>query len=350
MIEKLELFNFRCYDYKKIDLKTGINIIVGDNASGKSSLIEAIHVLGTCKSFRTHLDKDMIMFDKDFYSIFSIVRDKSITLSYLNGEKKINIDNNYVKTLSKYIGTLNVVLFSPEDLNIIKGEPKNRRKFIDVCLSQIDKEYLETLIDYNKILKERNELLKKIEFDGRNLEKNDDILLELYTDKLIEKAYVIVLKRKEFLEQINDEVDHKMKLMKEDEKVSLIYKPSVELINIGEEIKKNKLMDLYCKRSSVGPHKDDFEVALNNKNASSFSSQGQQRTITIAIKLAYAEILKKLNKSCIIMLDDVYGELDQKRQKDLIKMIDVNNQVIISTTTLDCIEKNILEKSNIIRI
>ena len=145
MIEKLELFNFRCYDYKKIDLKTGINIIVGDNASGKSSLIEAIHVLGTCKSFRTHLDKDMIMFDKDFYSIFATVRDKSITLSYLNGEKKINIDNNYVKTLSKYIGTLNVVLFSPEDLNIIKGEPKNRRKFIDVCLSQIDKEYLETL-------------------------------------------------------------------------------------------------------------------------------------------------------------------------------------------------------------
>lgn len=350
MINTIELYNFRCYKYKKVLFKQGINIIVGDNASGKSSIIEAIHVLCTCKSFRTHVDRDLVNFESDFYSIISNMENRTIIFSYLNNEKKINVNNEYVKTLSKYIGTTNVVLFSPEDLNIIKGDPKSRRKFIDICLSQIDKNYLESLIEYNKLLKERNELLKKIDFNGKNLDSNNDTLLDLYSNALIEKAIIVINKRNEFLEQLNQEVNKKMKLMNKDEKVLLTYKPSSSEDSIKKNMSDNKMMDLYSKNTSVGPHRDDFEIVFNDKKASSFSSQGQQRTIVLAIKLAYAELINRMNKECIVMLDDVYGELDNTRQKDIIKMIDTNNQVIITTTTLSCIDKNILEKSNIINI
>ena len=350
MIKTLELYNFRLYNYRKFDLNKGINIIVGGNASGKSTLVEAVYVLGTCKSFRTHYDTEILRFNQQFYSVVSTTDQGNISISYCDGEKKINVNDSNVKTMSKYIGTVNVVLFSPEDLNIIKGDPKTRRKFLDVCISQIDKEYLDNLIEYNRILKERNELLKKIDYKGLILGKNDDLLLELYSKVLSEKAITIIRKRNDFLSNLNVIVKEKLKEIVSNEIVEITYKPFVNDDEIENKFFETKTLDLYTKRTNIGSHKDDFEICLNSKKAASYASQGQQRTIAIAIKLAYAEILKRLNKECVVILDDVYGELDPERQKNIIKMLDLNNQILITTTTLSCIEKDIIDKSKIIKI
>ncbi len=350
MLNQLDLYNFRCYDYKKIDFSKGINIILGENASGKSSIVEAIYIIGTCKSFRTYNDRDIIKFNKDFYSVIANTDEGLISVMYSKGEKRVSLNEQNIKSLSKYIGIINTVLFSPEDLKLIKGDPKNRRRFLDVCISQNDKEYLETLIEYNKILKERNELLKQLDYNGTNLDKNNEIMLDIYSETLINKAKVLIIKRREFLIELQKIVSEKMRLMNKSEEVKVIYTPNVSENELSEEFKRKKQQDLFTQTTNFGPHRDDFDIYVNEKRADSFASQGQQRTITLALKIAYASLLQQKNKKVIMILDDVYGELDEKRQKDLIKMLDLNTQIIITTTTLNSVDEEILNKSKVIKL
>ena len=354
MIKSICLFNFRCYEYIKILLENKINIIIGKNATGKSSIIESIYLLGTSKSFRTNTDTDMIKFESEFYSVIAETNVGKIVYSNNKGEKKITINDEVIKSASKYVGTVNVVLFSPEDLKLIKDEPKYRRKFLDICISQINKEYLISLMEYNKVLKERNELLKQIEESSylneefNKSEKYD--LLEMYTKVLVEKGKKLIKYRKEFVEKLDLETNIKVKNIKKEENVSLLYAPNVSINDYETEIKKRIKHDIYLKTTTCGPHRDDFQIILNEKNASDFGSQGQQRTIALAIKLGYSEILKKEKEDVIIMMDDMFGELDDERQRELMNIFNEDFQIIVTTTSEKYIDKEIINKSNVIKL
>lgn len=344
-LEKLKLENFRCFDKYELEIDDKINIFVGNNAVGKTSIVEAIHCLGLAKSLRTKTDQELIQIGKE-YSIVKgnfKIDDKSteITFSITTKGKKIIKDNKPYSNLSEYIGYINIVVFSPEDMEIIKGSPATRRKFLDSNISQISSIYLKSSIKYKRLLKERNELLK-------NINKNNNNLLEIYTKELMSEAKVIIEERTKFVEKINPYLKAKTTSISEDKEDSeMVYIPSVELNNIEQAFEESLANDLLYKTTSKGPHRDDFILKMNNLDASSFSSQGQQRTLVLGLKLALAEIISLESDNILIILDDVFSELDFIRQNQIINLLDNNNQIFITTTSIENLTTKILEGSSI---
>ena len=347
-ISHVNLKNFRCFKNKSIQLSKKINVLVGKNAIGKTSIAEAIYYTGCCKSPRTSLDKELIKKDEEYFIIeLSTVtdgeEDRLKIINNLKGKKVFKNEKIFLK-LSDYIGEFKVVLFSPEDLRLVKGEPEIRRRFLDLFISQIDKKYLNSLIRYKKILKQKNEYLKN------EVSQIDRIYLKTLVKALAIEALVLIDKRKEYINAINEVFNTKLLTISGNKEYGkLLYKPNTNMENLIDVFMENIEADILMKTTLKGPHKDDFEFIINGDKASSFASQGQQKSLALTLKLSQSEIYKKKSDKIVIILDDVFGELDNERQNNIIELLSEDVQIIITTTTTaEGLSEKVKETSKVI--
>lgn len=335
MIKKIELKNIRLFKDNSFDFNKNIVIFKGKNAIGKTTILESIYFSILLKSPRTNNDSELISFNEKF-GVIKVFSNKEYKV-VINEAKKAFINNLEIKVLKEYIGLNNVVMFSPNDLELINGSPSYRRKFLDINISQISRQYINTLNEYKHILKMRNDILKS--------ENIDRILLDITTKKLIDLAKIIIKFRYEFIKEINDNLVNLSK-----DKIVIEYSPSTSLKTIEDDFNKSLDNDIFNKLTNKGPHRDDIKFLINNKDAI-YASQGQIRTICLSIKLALISIIKKYKKNNpIVLLDDVLSELDIERKNKLFEILDGNYQIFISTTELDNIKKELLDKAQIIEL
>lgn len=312
------------------------NIFYGDNAQGKTNILEAVYLSGTTKSHRGTKDKDMIQFGANESHIETIVEKNGIKYQIdmhlkKNSPKGIAINKIPIRKASELFGIINIVFFSPEDLNIIKNGPGERRRFIDLELSQLDKVYLNNLSNYNRIVNQRNHLLKEIDYNKGALETLDiwDIQLIQYGNKIIER-------RQKFIEEINKIISniHK-KLTGNREDIKIVYEPSNGALSFEQALLKNKEKDLRIKSTSVGPHRDDIAFFVSDIDIRKYGSQGQQRTAALSLKLSEIELVKQsIHDTPVLLLDDVLSELDKHRQNYLLDSIH-DIQTLITCTGVD---------------
>ena len=335
-INSLKLKNFRNYDLLNLELSEQTNIFYGDNAQGKTNILESLYLCGTTKSHRGTKDKDMIQFGKDESHIEVKVEKRGITYQIdmhlkKNKAKGIAINRIPIKKASELFGILNVVFFSPEDLNIIKNGPAERRRFIDLELSQLDKVYLNDLGNYNRIINQRNKLLKDISFNSGLKDT-----LDIWDIQLIEYGEKVIQARKKFVSDINEIISeiHK-KLTGNQEKIEVIYEPNTGGQSLGDVIQRNRERDLRMMSTTSGPHRDDICFQVDGIDIRKFGSQGQQRTAALSLKLSEIELVKMLTKDKpVLLLDDVLSELDKHRQNYLLDSID-DIQTLITCTGVD---------------
>ena len=357
IIKSLELSGFRNYENLKIDFSSGTNILYGDNAQGKTNILEAIFVSATTKSHKGSKDKEIINFGRDEAHIRTIL-DKNgaeyrVDMHLRSSRSKgIAIDGQRLKRASDLIGMLNVVFFSPDDLSIIKNGPSERRRFMDMELSQLDSIYLNSLSKYNKLVVERNKVLKDLYEHPEN-----NVLLDVQDKQLIEYGSVIIKAREKFLRDLNEIISpiHE-KLTGGKELLSVYYEPNVEVKDFEKRLASARKKDIYVKQTTVGPHKDDFSFIIKRGadeegiDIRKYGSQGQQRTASLSLKLSEIEIVKRSKKeNPVLLLDDVLSELDSNRQNYLLSTIG-DIQTIITCTGLDEFVNNRFEIDKLFRV
>lgn len=336
IVKSLKLKNYRNYNLLNIEFDSKTNILYGDNAQGKTNILEALYLSGTTKSHRGTKDRDIIQFGNDESHIEMFIEKDGIDFQVdmhlkKNSPKGIAVNKIPLKRAGELFGIIHFVFFSPEDLNIIKEGPAGRRRFIDLELSQLDKVYLNSLSNYNRIINQRNSLLKDMYREEHLAETLDiwDIQLVQYGNKVIEE-------RKKFIDKMNgiiSKIHFHLTGGKED--IKLVYEPSVGSMTLEQALKKNRERDLRMKSTSVGPHRDDICFMSGNIDVRKFGSQGQQRTAALALKLSEIELVKELIKDTpVLLLDDVLSELDKNRQNYLLDSIH-DIQTIITCTGLD---------------
>ena len=315
-----------------------INIIYGDNAQGKSNILESMYVCATSKSHRGSKDREIIRFDNDESHIKVNVKKNDMNYRIdmhlkKNKPKGIAVNGIPIKRAVELFGILNIVFFSPEDLNIIKNGPSERRRFIDMELSQLDKIYLDCLINYNKVVNQRNSLLKEYAFSGR-----EDIIssLDIWDMQLVKYGNDVIKSREKFVKEINDLVKSiHTKLSGDREQLEIIYEPCVKEQDFESELVRVRDRDLKFKCTNIGPHKDDMCFLINGMDVRKYGSQGQQRTAALSLKLAEIELVKQIiHDTPVLFLDDVLSELDSRRQNFLLDSIG-NIQTMITCTGLD---------------
>ena len=335
MIKSIELKNIRLFKNVSFNFNKNIVVFIGENAIGKTTILESIYFSIMLKSPRTNNDSDLISF-KENLGIIKVSSNKDYKI-VLNEKKRVFINDIEINNLKEYIGLNNVVIFSPNDLDLIYGSPSLRRHFLDINISQISKIYLNKLNEYKKVLKMRNDILKE--------EKINKTLLDVTTKNLIDLAKDIIKFRYEFIKELNDNIITIGK-----EKISIEYNPSTTYKNIDEDFNKSLDLDISTKLTNKGPHRDDMKFIIDN-NKSNYASQGQVRTIALALKLTLISIIKKYKKNNpVVLLDDVLSELDDERKNRLFELLDDNYQIFISTTELNNIRQDLLEKAQIIKL
>ncbi len=351
-IRKIELTNFRNYDKFKIDNLEDINVIIGANGIGKTSIIESIYVASTARSFKNNDENVMIKSNSDYFKIKVLVDDEIRTkqLEYLltNNGKKTKINSRLKKKISDYIFQYKVVLFSPDELKIIKESPTVRRNYLNVNLSQINKTYIKLLNTYNVLIKNKNEYLKKLYING-NL---DERYLDILDLKIAEIGSQICLIRKEYIDKINKKIKRIFKKFKKDDEVYVDYQ-SQFLNKSNDEIlmnlKKNRIYEETIGFTKTGVHRDDFMFLHNDKNAKEYSSQGLQKLILLSFKMAELEVLiDDYYEEPILLLDDLFSELDIINQNSIINNLNTKIQVFVTTTDINNVKPNLLKKAKII--
>lgn len=341
IIKSIELKNFRNYEDLNISFDEGTNILYGDNAQGKTNILEAAYMSGTTKSHKGSKDKEMIRFGASEAHLRTVVLrgDKEYQIDMhlkQNRSKGIAINQVPIKRAAELFGILNMVFFSPEDLNIIKNGPAERRRFLDAELCQLDKIYLSDLTSYNKILGQRNKLLKDMVFRPDLADT-----LPVWNMQLVETGKRIIKRRKQFVEELNEIVhDIHFRLSGEKEELFIKYEPNIDDIFFEDELNRAKMKDMKLCQTSVGPHRDDLLFSIGDVDIRRFGSQGQQRTSALSLKLSEIELVKKSIKDTpILLLDDVLSELDSNRQNYLLNNIS-DTQTIITCTGLDEFVRN----------
>ena len=338
-IKRIELTNFRNYTKQEIDLNPNINIFYGENAQGKTNIIEAIFLCGFGKSFRAKKDSEMILLGEE-NSLIKInykkdYREGKIEIN-LKNKKEIKLNDIKIKKLSELLGNINIVIFTPDDINILKGGPQNRRKFLDIMISQLKPNYMYNLNLYLKTLEQRNNYLRQIKD-----EKSD--LLDIWDEKLAEYAFNICKYRAEFIKKIQNKIEKiHQDITKEKEKIKIEY---ITECNNKEEflkiLKNRRKLDLIKGYTTKGVHRDDFMIYINNKQIQIYGSQGQHRTAILSLKLSeLAIIYDEIGEYPILLLDDFMSELDKSRRESFLENIK-NTQVIIT-----CTEKLDIENLN----
>lgn len=352
-ITNLKLYNFRNYDNLFLEFSNKQNIIIGPNGSGKTNIIEAIYVLAITKSFRGTLDKILIKDGQNELFIEGKVKDK-INHNYkliLSEEGKIvKIDNNKIAKLSNYISKINVVLFTPEDTNVIKNSPTARRNMINIEISQMENGYLHLLNEYNKVLKQRNAFLKLMYVN--KLASPD--YLWILTEKLIDYGLKICEYRKNFIDNILKYYDKINESITKKKGLKILYVSSFKNKTKDELMKKYKEYldkDIILGKTTIGIHHDDYLFSLKGKNLKDYGSEGEQKNAIICFKLALIEVyIKEKSIYPILILDDLFSELDSKKINNILKKLNKNLQIFITTTDLKNVNTNILNNCTVFNI
>ena len=356
ILKNLELINFRNYKHLDISFSPKLNIIYGDNAQGKTNILEGIFVLCLTKSHRPYVDNNLIKSGEEFLKITgkfkSDILDKEQKILINEKGKNLEINNQKIRKINDYIKDSSIIIFYPEDLNLIKGTPGDRRRFLNIELSQLYNEYIIALNDYNKLLKIRNDYLKKLK-----LNLSIDInYFNIVTSYLIDKSEIIYRYRKKYFEKINNICTNIYKEISNYDKFKIIYKPNFEMkFNYKEEmlelLKKNYKEEIRSGSTLYGVHKDDYIYVIENNNLKEFGSQGQQRMAILAHKLSEIKIFEEEKKDIpILLLDDVFSELDDKKKNMLLKYITEDMQVIITTTDLNNIDEKTKKSAKLFKI
>jgi len=361
-LTNLQLQNFRNYESVQLEFTDGVHVFIGENAQGKTNLMESIYALAMTKSHRTTNDKELIGWNKEFATIKGTV-EKTTTKTNLELQfsKKGKIAKvNYLeqKRLSSYLGNLNVILFAPENLTLVKGSPQNRRKFVDMELGQMSSLYLYDLVEYNRVLKQRNTYLKQLAIK----KKQPDEYLDVLSEMLSELASKIVFHRLDFMKQLEAlaiPIHDQLSLGRE--KFSVSYQATIPLEDgltpsqmkeiYMNQFKKNQTREADQATTLIGPHRDDLIFYLNEIPVQTYGSQGQQRSTVLSLKLAEIELMKlSTGEYPLLLLDDVLSELDDDRQTHLIKAIENKVQTFITTTSLDGIKQQFINEPVVIPI
>ena len=351
IIKNINLTTFRNYKSLHTTFNNKTNILIGNNAQGKTSVLEAIYILGLTKSHRVSRDRDVISNGAEFAKINAVVnfQEKDVDLDIIISKqgKKAKYNHIEVEKLSEYIGLFNVVMFAPEDLDLVKGNPQTRRKFLDLEIGQISKEYLFNLQNYKKILKQRNDLLKTMQ----KSENKDMLLLDIITDQLLGYLDKIVVQRKEFIHKISNYSNEIYKRLSNSNKNLVIeYIPNIKNDSKKEFIQKYQY-DIITGMTNIGCHRDDIEFKLDNFYAKTHSSQGEMRTVVLAVKLALIEFVNEYRSEYpVLLLDDVLSELDESRQQNLMKYIQSKTQTFITSTNINEINLDEIKEYQIYRI
>ena len=335
-IESIQLKNFRNYELLELDLDKGTNIFYGNNAQGKTNILEALYLCGTTKSHKGSKDREMIQFGEEDAHIRMMIKRNQLPYKVdmhlrKNKAKGVAINGIPIKKASELFGIVNMVFFSPEDLNIIKNGPGERRRFLDLELCQLDKIYLTDLAAYNRIINQRNKLLKDI-YMRPDLKDT----LDIWDMQMVQYGKKIIEKRRAFIEELNEVIqDIHSNLTGGMEKLDIIYEPSCLSEDFETVLSANREKDLKMKLTSSGPHRDDLCVMANGIDIRKYGSQGQQRTAALSLKLSEIYIVeRKIKDTPILLLDDVLSELDSNRQTYLLKSIH-DIQTMITCTGLD---------------
>ncbi len=351
-LKKLTLKNFRNYKDITLDFHDDLNVFIGNNGEGKTNILESIYVSSLLKSHRTNKISSLINFgEREFHIYFEFVLDnmkKMRGFSIVNdlSKKRLNINGLDIKRLYDFIGCIKVIMFSPEDMKLIKESPSIRRKFLDISISQIDRFYLDSIIKYNKTLYLRNSLLKKGIVD--------EVLLDVYDEKLSGYNADIILKRYDYINKLNTSCREVHKnLSKSSEELYIDYKTFIDreyidkydknriIHEILDILRKNRNLDKIKGNTSKGIHKDDFKIFINRKEALEYASQGQQRSSIISIKLGIVRIIKEITSEYpILLLDDILSELDKERRNFILNFIPDIQTFITSTELYENIYKS----------
>ena len=346
-IKKIQVENFRNLENIKIEFSDGINIIYGNNAQGKTNIIEAIYVFSFGKSFRATKEIELLKFDKEYFlsKIDIIKKDRDTEMSFgfdkISNKKMIKINGVIQKKVSDIIGKLNIVVFKPEDIKIVTDSPSIRRKYIDFVISSISKRYLENITKYKKVLEERNNLLKeiKIRYKGSNkLLETDQNLLDVY-DKLLSKLNIdIYNERNKIVNKLNTYIyDIHLKLTENytnSEKLHIKYVSNVaeDIEKMYNNLSKSRLNDINKGYTSLGIHRDDYIISINSLDVSIYGSQGQKKSSIISLKLSELKVIEEvIGEKPVLLLDDYMSELDEKRRLKFLDIIE-DIQIIITTT------------------
>ncbi|MCI8799015.1 DNA replication/repair protein RecF [Acetatifactor muris] len=351
VIKSIELAGYRNYDFLNMQFDRGTNILYGDNAQGKTNILEAIFMAATTKSHRGSKDREIVNFDREEAHIRTFLEKEGVETRVdmhlrKSKSKGIAIDGQKIKKAADLLGLCNVVFFSPEDLGIIKNGPVERRRFVDMELCQLDSFYLYNLNHYNKIVNQRNKLLKDM-YMNPSLKET----LGIWDMQLVSFGSKIIERRKLFAEQLNDIIyDIHRKLSGDRENLVIHYEPDVEIEDFEQKLRQSQEKDIRSKMTSTGPHRDDFSFMIENVDIRRYGSQGQQRTAALSLKLSEIELVKKITKdNPILLLDDVLSELDSNRQNYLLNSIG-DIQTIITCTGLEEFVNHRFEINRVYRV
>jgi len=342
-INKIKLKNFRNYTEQEIELDPHINVFYGDNAQGKTNILEAIFISGFGKSFRTSKEKEMIKLGEDFLetNIFYDKSDRSGKIKIIIADKKqIEVNGVKIKKLSELIGNLNLVIFTPDDIQILKNGPAERRRFLDMMIGQLRPNYVHNLNLYLKTLEQRNNYLRQIREENKN-----ENMLEIWDEKLSEYAVNIYNYRKEFIDKINNKIKNiHNEITENKEEIEIDYiaesKNKEEYLSL---LKQRRKLDIIKGFTTKGIHRDDFVIYINNKRLDIYGSQGQHRTAILSLKLSELNIIEdEIGEKPILLLDDFMSELDEKRRNHFLEKIEKTQVIITCTDKIDIENKNIL--------
>lgn len=361
-LKELNLKNYRNYHSLTAQFENKVNVIIGENAQGKTNMMEAIYVLAMAKSHRTSNDKELIQWEKEYAKIEGGVekqnRFASVELIISNKGKKAKFNHIEQRKLSDYVGNVNVIMFAPEDLNLVKGSPQIRRRFINMEIGQVSPVYLHHLNKYQKIMHQRNHYLKLLQ----TKKQTDEKMLDVLTLQLCETAASITKKRTSFVKKLEKWANPIHSTISRDmEDLRIRYKPSVE---VSEEEDLSKIIEVYYNKFSeikekeiergttlAGPHRDDLIFYVNNRDVQTFGSQGQQRTTALSVKLAEIDLIREeIGDYPILLLDDVLSELDHFRQSHLLNAIQGKVQTFVTTTSVDGIDHQTLKEATIYQV
>ena len=342
-IKELRINNFRNYKNEEIKFEKNINIFYGENAQGKTNIIEAIFLCSMGRSFRTNKDKEMILLNESQANI-EIEFEKSDRSGKIKielaGKKNVSINGIKIKKLSELLGKINIVIFTPDDINILKGTPALRRRFLDMMIGQLRPNYVYILNMYNKTLEQRNNYLRQIRQEGKA-----ESLLEIWDEKLVEYGNIISNYRREFINKIIEKINiiHK-KITNDNEKIDIIYTSCCEnKKNYMDLLTQRRKLDIIKGYTTKGIHRDDFEVYINDKELSIYGSQGQNRTAVLSLKLSELQVIHdEIEEEPILLLDDFMSELDEKRRNHFLEKIEKTQVIITCTDKIDIENKNIL--------
>lgn len=358
-LNKLELAHYRNYESLSFSFPKNLNIFLGENAQGKTNLLESIYVLAMTRSHRTNNEKDFIQWGADFARLNGEIqrnaRPVELEMSISNKGKRTKINRLEQKKLSDYLGELNVVLFAPEDLYLIKGAPQMRRRFIDMELGQIDNRYLFYLTTYQRVLKQRNKYLKQL-----SSEKEPDLTyLTILSEQLAEAGSHVLFLRLQFIKKLEGwSQEIHQSITDQRETLRIEYQSSLKVTEEQSqaeletifltELTTNFKREIFTQNTSIGPHRDDLLFFIDDKNVQTFGSQGQQRTAALSLKLAEIELIKaEIGEYPILLLDDVMSELDDERQIHLLKTIADKVQTFVTTTTLKHLSDRLMNQPDI---